>query len=249
MIWEPIVKTILTIFATVSGPEAIYEACPYEYEVLEQQEIEGLEKAVYDATGVLLLQRKEDGALVTAVGTVVKYSDKMYSVATANHSIYDDDGNLFINNAVFSMEVPLGYEELPVPKMPEKITNPAEDYITIPLLPPFSEAVINRAIEYDVDLDFGNVSSVTAILNRDDRVIEKQFHRNLCARKAKFLAPMDRYFTSDFVAAQGMSGSPVFRLDTKDEKIRFLGVLSGITVSEECMSNDNLECGTIISPD
>ncbi len=247
MIWDPIVKTILTIFATVSEPEAIYEACPYEYEVLEEQEIEGLEKAVYDATGVLLLQRKEDGALITAVGTVVKFSDQMYSVATANHSIYDD-GNLFINNAVFSIEVPLGYEELPVPKLPAKTSKPSDDYITIPLLPPFSDEIKSRAIEYDVDLDFGNVSSVTAILNRDDRVIEKQFHRNLCARKAKFLAPIDRYFTPDFVAAQGMSGSPVFRLDTKDEKIRFLGVLSGITVSKECMTNDKLECGTIISP-
>jgi hypothetical protein len=221
------------------------------------EEMSAHEKAAYDATGILLMRRQEDGNLTNGTGLLVKMFDNLpntpthYGILTVSHVAYDDKGSLFIDQGVFMSEVGPNYIEIDVSKMPRRFDNKrAEDDIAILPLKGFNintstvRPIAYGKVKYNRKAEGFSYTTVFSLLDPNENKLQKHMIKGLCTK----LTPLSRNHKiitiSNFASSDGMSGAPIIHIGANT--IEILGIIKGSTKKEFCDNNTDIDCTTYV---
>ncbi len=221
------------------------------------EEMSAHEKAAYDATGILLMRRQEDGSLTTGTGFLIKMFDNLpntpthYGLLTDSHVAISDKANLFIDRGVFMSEAGPNYIEIDVNKMPKRFDNKkVEDDIAILPLKGFNintstvRPITYGKVKYNREAEGFSYTTIVSLLDPNENKLQKHMIKGLCSE----LTPLSRNHKTvainNFISSGGMSGAPVIHID--DDTIEILGIIKGSTKKELCKGKDGLSCETYV---
>ncbi|MGV6817721.1 MAG: hypothetical protein ACWA44_10705 [Thiotrichales bacterium] len=234
-------------FITSLGTQDLF--CDLDYEQILKENLGEIEKIAYDATGILLLKRSSDGGLSNATGLAIKMSQNIYGIITVRHAIYNDEGKLFVDGGVFTMDTVSGFDVVKTTAFPIQSSDnsPQEDFIILPLAEVPSNTFKKRAVNFDIGTPtIGAYSAITTVFDVEKNSVKKRFHQNVCVEKPIDSEIKGFLFTESFIAKEGMSGSPVLKLNQQKGEVHLIGIIKAVSPDEQCNVTNQIQCGTYI---